>query len=149
MSSFLIIPVTLGLTVVVQGVLNRRIGADWGMPAAVLLNALIFFAVSLALYGWAKFSPESTPSLLRLPENHVRSMELWYLIPGLCGFILVLGMPISLHQNGPTKTFILLIASQIIFSLGLEKFITGEFPGILKISGALLAVIGATLVALG
>lgn len=149
MSSYLAIPIAIGLAVVVQGILNRQIGLNWGLSAAVLLNAVVFLFLCAGLYLWTRWTSEPLPSYLKFPEGPSSPPAYWYLIPGLCGFFIVVGVPISLFQVGPTKTFIILIVSQIVFSLVMEKFISGDTPGFLKIAGGILAVIGAALVALG
>lgn len=112
----------------------------WGLPWVILLNGAVFFILCLAYYFGARyFEP---------PVSSTESPQFWYLLPGICGFLIVLGVPISIQMMGPTKTFITLIVSQVVFSLTLEKVIFGESPGTLKIAGALIATIGAALVAL-
>lgn len=148
MNSYLAIPIAIGFSVVIQGFLNRQIGLNWGLSAAVLLNAVVFFLPCLALYLWTRWTSQPLPPFLQFPAEITSSISWWYLIPGLCGFFIVVGIPISLFQVGPSKTFIILIVSQIVFSLALEKLISGHTPGFLKIAGALIAVLGAALVAL-
>jgi len=136
----LLIPITIGLSVVLQGILNRKMSLVWGLPEVIVLNGAVFFIISLAYYfGVRLFSPEMPP---------LKSPEYWYFLPGICGFLIVLGVPSSIGIMGPTKTFITLIVSQVVFSLALEKVIFGDSPGTLKIVGAAIATIGAVLVAI-
>ena len=144
-----ILPVFLGLTVVSQGVLNRRVGAEWGLSSAVLLNAAVFFMLSTALIIAAKYYPEFFPEQFRLQSIDLDKIKPWFLVPGICGFMLVMGVPWSLQMNGPSKTFIFLIVSQVVFSLVFEKLFFSAEVGWMKVLGAILAVAGAGLVALG
>lgn len=144
----MLIPMVLGLTVVTQGAINRRVGADFGLSSAVFLNAFLFFVLSGILLLWAKLAPHQVPEYWRIKDLNMDQARWWYLIPGLCGFLLVLGVPMSLQANGPSKTFILLIASQVVVSLLFEIFIFSTPISNMKLIGALLAAIGAAMVAI-
>jgi uncharacterized membrane protein YdcZ (DUF606 family) len=145
---FYLLPLFLGLTVVTQGTLNRRVSADWGLASTVFLNATVFFGVSLLLIIAVQVSPKFFPEYLKVQSFDLSKFKSWFLIPGLCGFFLVLGVPWSLQVNGPSKTFILLIVAQIILSLVVEKFFFAGNPSSMKILGALIAAIGAVIVSL-
>ena len=147
MSPFILLPVFLGLNIVIQGVLNKNIGANWGLSTAVMLNATIFFVISASFLLLATLVPNCLPEFLRPSEISARQFKIWFLVPGICGFMLVLGIPYSLQNNGPSKTFILLIVSQAIFSLLYEKFVLHGQIAFLKVVGATLAVLGSALVA--
>ncbi len=152
MNSFLILPVILALSVVLQGMLNKKIAAEQSLVFAVFLNATVFLIVSGVLFFISKKYSESMPSFLKMPidsKNIFSSDNLWYLIPGLCGFVLVLGIPWALQNLGSAKTFIILIVSQIILSLLAEKFVFNNDLSILKITGALVALVGAVMVGIG
>lgn len=149
MSLWLMIPVVLGFTVVLQGALNRRIGGSWGIPSAVLLNAVVFLSLSFLFFLLGKSGHSILPDFMKSSGHNQESLAWWYLLPGTCGFLLVFGVPVSLQQIGATKTFLLLIVSQVFFSLVLEKIMTGEMPSQMKMAGAVVALLGAALVALG
>lgn len=152
-SLFYAIPVILGLGVVIQGLLNRRIGAAIGLSTAVLINAIVFFLLSAAVIGASYIKPEIFPSMLRPPATTLREASLggpsyWlYWIPGFFGFLLVLGVPFSIQQLGPSKTFIVLIVAQVFFSLLAEWLFFDANLNYLKLFGAMLAVAGAAIVA--
>lgn len=152
MNTFLILPVILAFSVVSQGLLNKKVGAEQGLAFAVFLNAIVFLIVSGILFFISKNFSESVPAFLKLPTDskNIFSIEnAWYLIPGLCGFVLVLGIPWSLQNLGSAKTFIILIVSQIILSLLAEKFYFQNEVSLLKMAGALVALVGAVMVGLG
>lgn len=145
---FYLLPLFLGLTVVTQGTLNRRVSADWGLASTVFLNATVFFVVSLLLIIALQVSPQLFPDYLKIQSFDLAKFKLWFLIPGLCGFFLVLGVPWSLQVNGPSKTFILLIVAQIVLSLIVEKFFFAGNPSVMKIFGAVIAMVGAVIVSM-
>ena len=149
MNFYLVIPVFLGLTVVAQGVLNRRIGGEWGLSSAVFLNAVVFMIVSSALIFTAKLFPQLMPDYLKMRPIDLDKMKLWFVIPGLCGFFLVLGIPWSIQMAGPSKTFLVLIASQIVLGLLYEKLFLDEPISTMKYVGALVSTIGVALFTLG
>jgi uncharacterized membrane protein YdcZ (DUF606 family) len=147
------IPVVLGLGVVIQGLLNRRIGAAIGLTTAVLINAVVFFALSAIVIAASYFKPDWFPAMLKPPAASFREAALsgpsyWlYWIPGFFGFLLVLGVPFSIQQMGPSKTFIILIVAQVVFSLLAERLLFDASFNNMKVIGAMLAVAGAALVA--
>lgn len=142
------LPLTLGILVVLQGGLNRQIGGTWGLGTALVLNAGILFAVSAIFYGILRWSPETFPEFLR-PKIPAQSPPWWYLIPGLCGFFLVLGLPWSIQSIGSAKSFILLITAQICAGIAWDAITTSTTPGLWKIVGGLLTLLGSLLVILG
>ncbi len=148
MNLYLILPLILGMTVVTQGALNRRVSADWGLTWTVFLNASLFFVVSFILLMTTKYLPQILPEYLKVDQFSTEKVRWFYLVPGLCGFFLVLGVPWSLQINGPSKTFILLIVAQIILSLVLDKFVFEATVSFTKLVGAALVMTGALLVAL-
>ncbi|MDZ4081671.1 MAG: DMT family transporter [Bdellovibrionales bacterium] len=152
-SLFYAIPVILGLGVVIQGLLNRRIGAAIGLSTAVLINAIVFFLLSAAVIGASYLKPDIFPSMLKPPTTTLREASLagpsyWlYWVPGFFGFLLVLGVPFSIQQLGPSKTFIVLIVAQVFFSLLAEWLFFDASLNNMKLFGAMLAVAGAAIVA--
>lgn len=147
MNSWILLPIFLGLCVVLQGVLNRDIGETWGLGSAVLLNAFIFFICALIIFIWGKWAPDSLPSYLRYIEN--REIKWWYVLPGICGFFLVLGLPWSMKNIGAPRSFILLITVQIVCSVLVDRFVYQGAFNMLKFAGALLAIAGSVLVVFG
>lgn len=136
---------------VVQGSLNNIIGQSLSLNRAILLNASVFIALSLSAYIFYKWAPDSIlqyfPEFLRLKNSETETIpfKLWYLIPGICGFTLVMGLPLSIQNIGPAKTFVVLISSQIIFSLGSDYWVFHKTPSLTKLAGALLTLAGAVL----
>lgn len=145
---FLLLPLALGVTVVAQATLNRSFALQYGLAGAVLLNAAVFFFFSLGFFILAKYTPSLLPEFMRLrsPGPAGQSFPWIYFLPGAFGFSLVLGLPWVLQNIGPSRGFLLLIASQVVTSLAFETYQSGNLPSPLRALGALLVVIGAALV---
>jgi len=148
MNSYLILPFVIGLAGVTQGILNRQVSAEWGLVWAVGLNAVLFLVYSGVLLGLSYYAPQSLPEYLRVSTFSADKFKWWFVVPGFCGFMLVLGIPWSIQMMGPSKTFILFIVAQIVFSLLAEKLFFGSSLSIMKLAGAVLAISGAALVML-
>ncbi len=141
----LLLPLALGATAVTQANLNRYTGTHLGLASAVFLNAAIFFVLGIFLYFIAKLSPNAVPEFMRV-KPALSGYSWLFLVPGFCGFLYVLGLPWSIQNIGPALSFILLIASQVTVSLGLEYFQTGAVPSALRVLGAAFVLLGSVLV---
>lgn len=147
-SYFSFMPIVLGAIVVLQGSLNKQIGLQLGLSTAVLINSAVFFLFSLFLFFSTKLYPSLFPEYLRIkPMNE--NFQTWYLIPGICGFLLVLGLPWSIQKLGVAKSIILLISSQVLIGILWDKFIFHAEPSLLKLVGAVITLLGAILVLWG
>ena len=129
----ILIPFFIGAFSVAQAGLNRRIAGEWGLSWAVLFNTLVLLLIVLACLGlgyWAgKFS--------------FSSIKWWYLIPGIAGFIIVAGLPLSVARVGAMSTFMFLIAGQMIFSALWDKGFEGIPVSLPRVVGAVLVMAGA------
>src|SRR4051794_11523469 len=114
---YLILPLALGVSVVLQGTINRQMALEYGLGSTVLLNAVVFFILSLGFYLSAKYTPAVVPEFWRMREP-TNGFSWSYLLPGVFGFIIVTGLPWAIQNLGPSTTIILLIASQILLSVG-------------------------------
>lgn len=131
------LPAILGVVVVLQAGLNKKISAQWGISGAVLLNALVFFVIAGVTYLFA-------PNLKGNIE--LKSFNWWYLIPGALGCILVFGGPMAIMRWGAVHTFILIISAQLLASLVWDSQVEGLPVSTMRIAGIALAWIGAILV---
>ena len=146
MNPYFILPIALGVSVVLQASLNREMALHYGLATAVLLNAAVFLVLSLSLFALGKFAPQYVPGFLQ-PKASDIPFSWVYIVPGICGFFLVLGLPWALEKIGPSNAFLILIATQIVVSLAIEGYRTQSLPHSLKMTGAVLVIIGGMLVA--
>lgn len=141
-----LIPLALGLVVVLQGTLNRQIGEQWGLAMAVFINATVFFILSIGLFLVAKYFPDWVPEFFRYRADvEGREFKAVYLVPGVCGFLLVLGLPWAIRNLGVGKALVILISSQVLVGFLWDQFIYKTQASGLKLVGALLSVLGAIL----
>lgn len=145
MNFYFFLPIALGVSVVLQASLNKEIALQYGLISTVLLNAAVLFVLSAIFYGIAKTSPDLFPDFFQ-PKSSTQSLRLLDLVPGICGFFIVLGLPWSLARLGPSNTFLLFIAVQIVLSLLIEAYSNQSLPQGIKLAGALLILAGGALV---
>ncbi len=145
MSLKLLVPWVIGIVSVLQAALNRRIAASWGLIPTALLNASIFLLLAAICYAWAvtgrgPFADWALPLSLR-------DMKWFWVLPGFFGLLIVLGLPWSIARVGALTTFIVLVASQMLASAVWDRLVEGLPISGTRLFGALLAIIGAALVA--
>ncbi|MCM2352842.1 MAG: DMT family transporter [Pseudobdellovibrio sp.] len=131
------LPALLGVVVVLQAGLNKKISAVWGISGAVLLNALVFLVIAMVAYF---FVPNMKGNI------ELKNFNWWYLVPGTLGCILVFGGPMAIMRWGAVHTFILIISAQLLASLVWDSQIEGMPVSTMRIAGIALAWIGAVLV---
>lgn len=130
------LPALLGVVVVFQAGLNRKISAQWGLASAVFLNALVFTIIAGVV--WLKQNGKD--------QIDLKNISWWYVIPGIFGYMLVVGGPWAISRWGAVHTFILIISAQLLTSLIWDTQIEGLSVSPLRIAGIALAWIGAVMV---
>jgi len=141
----LLVPLALGVVMVLQAALNRRISLAWGLLPAALLNAAIFWALVTGCYLWARTGAGPLASLVARGAS-IRDLEGFWILPGLFGFAIVLGLPWSIQRLGALHTFVVVVAAQMAASLLWDRLAEGIAIDARRLLGALLAVAGALLV---
>ena len=141
----IIMVLLLGSAAVVQAGMNRHILEHWGILPAVLLNSLVFISISLGLYGISALFPALFPDSFKLSPAFTQ-FKWWYFLPGLFGFLLVMGLPVAISHIGATKTFIYLIIAQMISSLIWDMMQESTPITLLRLSAILLAIVSVVLI---
>jgi transporter family-2 protein len=144
----ILIPGFLGVAAVLQGGLNRQIAARVGLPNTVLLSATMLLLASLALWVVAYRMPAALPWYLQL-KGHRGLFAAWWVVPGLLGLALVLGIPFAIERVGAFPVFLGVLAGQLLTSLVWDALLEGRPLTPMKVCGALLALAGAALVGRG
>ena len=143
MKPILLVPVTVGTVVVLQAGINRLVATRYGLPVAVLLNASMFLATAAGLWAFARWRGTGMPPGLGLPPDAPPfQLQAWYLIPGICGFLAVLGGPLAMAQLGALRTFVVVIAAQVVASAAWDWAVLHQPPGWQRVTGGALAVAG-------
>ena len=140
MSISLLVPFLLGVVAVFQGLLNEKMGKQFGLPVTAFINNAVGFGFAAAFLAlcWVSFSQKSS--------FHLESFRWWQLLPGFLGLLFVLGLPYSIQTVGPAKTFVILVGSQVLFGVLAEvakdpSFLTRE-----KMIGISLVIAGTLLI---
>ncbi len=145
MNAYILLPLVLGLTVVAQATINRTMAEAYGLSTVMAINAVVFLLFSVGFFLFTHYNPKVVPEFVQ--NREWTSPFLWtYILPGFCGFLLVLGLPWAIEYVGASNSFLLLIASQIIISFAWELIQSGETPSVTKWLGAGLISAGAFLV---
>lgn len=141
LSVYLLLPLITGISIIFQAGLNRQSSMQLGLLSAVLLNSFIFFFVSLVVWICVRKEWVSVPAMFQIKE--ISQIQLWYLIPGVLGFFIVLCMPLALRNMPASVAFGLSIATQLIVSVIWDYFTLGTWPTLQKIAGLTLLFIGS------
>ena len=139
-----LIALALGATAVVQAGLNRRIAVEWGLAPTVFLNALTVLVLGalfhvLAVRGWFGAS---------IADNAgITAWRWWWLIPGLCGFALVAGLPWVVARAGALQVYVGVVAAQMCASMIWDAWIEGMGFSWVRATGAAMVIAGVAFVA--
>lgn len=140
----ILLVISIGIATVLQGALNRIITGEHDLAIAVLLNSIIYVVGSVSLFFLSRKYGGFLPAVLK-PHGEWENISWWYLIPGLCGLIIVVGMPVVIMKIGVFNMFMIVIAVQLVGSLLWDKCVEQIPPTPLRIAGACLAFIGVLL----
>jgi transporter family-2 protein len=142
------IPAILGIVVVLQAGLNRRISQTWGLPPTVFLNAIVFTVAAGILYLFCQGQGDAIAEPFRTRFDW-KSMAPWFVVPGIFGFLLVVGGPWSISRLGAVQTFTLLISAQLATSLLWDRFVEGIAISPMRVVGVVITWLGVLLAVRG
>lgn len=111
-----IVAFCLGAIAVLQGGLNRQIAKDWGLSVAIFLNSSILLLIALAFGLICYFNSQNIPEVFQ-PKWNSTAWRTWYVIPAICGFSLVAGIPALIPKLGAVGVFLSIVVGQMAFSL--------------------------------
>lgn len=119
--SLWILPFIFGALAVLQGGVNRIIGQHWGLSSAILLNSLLLAIVAILFFFICYYFPSIVPPHLK-PQLDISLWRWWWVIPSLCGFILILCIPALIPRLGASGIFLGIMVGQISSSLMWDLF---------------------------
>ncbi len=140
----LLFTIFIGLSSIIQAGLNRQMSTPWGLPSTVLLNAIMFLAASAVYFALAKWGWVQLPEALKERQGF-ENLQWWYLLPGLLGFIFVIGLPYSIARIGALQVFVGLVVAQMVGGLFWDRFVEGLDWSFSRVLGAILAVVALVL----
>ena len=131
-----------GALLPLQGAFNARLGAAAGSPMHASLISFLIGTSVIALWVIAAKQSVSWAGLLGAP---------WYSwLGGLCGAFALSAIILTFPRLGPGLAFGLLVAGQLIVSVGLEHFnilVAQPHPiSFLRLAGVVLVLSGVGLI---
>ncbi len=147
MITWYLLPLSVGICIVMQGVLNKQFSLSYGLATASLLNALVFAVLAFVVFIASQKIPLAFADFIP-PKLSQYEFHFWHLIPGICGFLIVTLTPWSIKYLGAAQVFILVIGSQILFSSLWDYLVNSITFSPIKLLGLALVAIGATLFSL-
>jgi transporter family-2 protein len=147
MKLLVFLPILIGLASVLQGALNRKVAAVWGLTPALAFNTAVL-SVALLVYGlWERAHPEA--AFIRGSGFSWSGLRWWYFLPGLFGLVLILGIPFGISRLGAASVFVGIVAAQIVGSLAWDVAFEAKPLTLLRAGGAALAIVGAWIASKG
>jgi bacterial/archaeal transporter family-2 protein len=144
MNLAILLPLCIGAAAVLQATMNRRIAESWGLAPTALLNTLIALLSVAAMLGYCLTAGART-GLLRVAFEPA-SFRWWWLLPGVFGFAIVVGLPWAVGKAGALPTFVSLVAGQMVASALWDRFALGIALDPSRTLGATLAIASVWLV---
>ncbi len=132
----------LGGAAVLQGGLNRHVMGAWGLSGAILFNTVVLFSIALIFAAVAHYYPQLVPEGSSLKAN---DFKWWFVIPGMCGFLLVAMIPLAIPKIGASGVFLSIVVGQLFFSLLWDIKVEQIAIEPQRVVGILLALVGVVL----
>ena len=130
---------------VLQAGMNRIIAGHLGFTASLFLNGCVFLLLGLLFLLLVWWKPTIVSESFHL-KWVFEEAKWWWILPGILGFVLVLGLAFSVSRIGAAQTFVISIAAQIVISIVWDMLSdSGGQISWHRIVGACLAVAGAFL----
>ncbi|MCC3373884.1 DMT family transporter [Cohnella sp. REN36] len=100
-----------GVIIAIQGAMNTRVSEKAGVWMTTTLVHGMGFVVSLLLYLWLRGGS---------PEN-LWQLNKGYLLGGLLGVGIVVGVSLSIGQLGAAYAMAIILVAQLVFALGIDS----------------------------
>lgn len=142
-----IFPVLAGVSIVLQGTLNRQIAGQIGLVSAVFLNALVFLVFSGIL--WLLVRYELISGIPILSAKPLMGLSWWDVLPGLFGFLIVFSTPLAISFLGANLTFAMIICTQLAVSILWDSISNRQAPSVSTLVGVGVMLIGLAILSLG
>jgi transporter family-2 protein len=144
MNLVILLPLGIGAAAVLQATINRQIAGQWGLAPAALLNTSIALLCAIGLLGYC-VAAGPRGGLLRVAFEPA-SFRAWWLLPGLFGFAIVVGLPWAVGKAGALPTFVSMVAAQMLTSALWDRYALGVAWEPSRVLGAVLAIASVWLV---
>jgi bacterial/archaeal transporter family-2 protein len=145
MSMALLVPLFLGIAAVAQVTLNSRVAGQSGLPTAAVINMTVGITLAASFATWSVWRG-SGAGLYRF-QLEPSAMRWWWVLPGVFGFSLVVGMPWAAQKLGALATFVALIGAQMVAGMAWDRWALGTPLTVPRVLGAAFAMAGVALTA--
>ena len=142
-----LMPILAGVCVVLQGGWNRQLGPQLGLAGALFANSVVFLLGAALVLLLVRMAPERWPEFLRVPLQPGSPWQWRAVLPGICGLVIVLGIPWGITQLGALRVMILVVAAQLVAGLIWDALVEGIPVDPWRLAGIGFSVMGAGIVA--
>ncbi|WP_415063050.1 DMT family transporter [Bdellovibrio sp.] len=139
-----LLPIVAGISIVLQGTLNRTSASQIGLVSAVFLNALVFLVFSGVF--WLAMRFELIGGLTTMSAKPFIDLKWWQILPGVLGFFIVLLTPLAIEFLGANLTFAAIICTQLAVSMIWDSYMEKAPPSPLSLVGVGVMVVGLVLI---
>jgi len=140
-----VLPISMGITAVIQGTFNRLILNTWDIITMAFFNALIILVISGMLLLLQHIIQPNDQSFLAIRFN-IRNFQWWFIIPPLTIVFITIGMAFTITKVSATTVFVLSILGQLCASLVWDGLIRGDGFPIMRVVGVLMVFAGGIMV---
>jgi len=133
-----ILAALVGVAIVVQNGTSAELMKNANLWLLLCVSNLVAASGALTIFSFSRNRAGLVEEASKLP--------LAAIIPGICGLVIIAGMPIAISKVGVFTTVMIVIACQILAGLAWDRFYTGASISGVQIVGALIVALGIILV---
>lgn len=141
------LPIIVGVSIVLQGTLNRNSATHIGLASAVFLNAVVFLFFSAGFWALIKFNIISGNAIASI--NPFTDFHWWQILPGCFGFLIVFLVPLAIEYLGANLTFAAIICTQLLVSMIWDFWAHKTTPTLMSLVGVAIMIAGLAVLMLG
>ena len=147
MALAIVLSIIAGAFGVWQAGLNKVVADSLGFTASLLFNGVFFLVFNALFFLFVLYKPQSLPAEFAV-KLAFQDFRWWWLLPGLMGFALVMGLAVSVGRIGAVQTIVISVAAQVFASI-LWDLWQGDFAlNKWRLVGAGLTLVGAVVATL-
>ena len=147
MALAIFLSILAGVFGVWQAGMNKVVADSLGFPGSLLFNGVFFLVFNLIFFAIVFVKPKSFPAQFAI-QWAFEDFRWWWVIPGLMGFALVMGLAVSIGRIGAVQTFVVSIAAQIFASIAWDLFQGDHQINKVRLAGAAVTMVGAIIATL-
>jgi transporter family-2 protein len=141
---YLGVSILIGVSLVLQSGINSSLAQTNDLSSALFINSVVVLVLSILLLALAWFKPQLFPEMLR-PTQGLPDLKWTLLLPGLFGFIIILGFPMAMSFLGAVRVLAVVITVQLIVGLLWDQYVVGIDWSWMRLIGCFVTLIGALL----